>query len=79
MNRRRPWDVEDATLYALCARAWELRGTTEFDDAITAILDAYDRAPLTWFERCEQRHSRNQLIVRVLRETDPDQWREVTA
>jgi hypothetical protein len=71
VNGRLPWSVDDAVLYALVARAWELRGTADFGDAIAAILNAYDRAPLTWLEECEERRDRIRGLVDVLRDTDP--------
>jgi hypothetical protein len=71
VNGRLPWSVDDALLYGLAARAWELRGTADFDNAIAAILNAYDRAPLTWLEQCEERRDRIRWLVAVLRDTDP--------
>jgi hypothetical protein len=68
---RWPWSIEDAVLYALVARAWERRGSPDFGEAVAAIIDAQDRAPLTWFEKCERRHVRNLHLIQLLRETDP--------
>jgi hypothetical protein len=79
VNGRLPWSVDDALLYARVARAWELRGTADFDDAMAAILNAYDRAPLTWLEQCEERRDRIRWLVDVLRDTDPFHRRERAA
>jgi hypothetical protein len=68
---RRPWSVDEAVLYALVARAWEQRETPQFAEAVAAVLDLFDRSPLTWFERCEQRRARNLWLIDVLRDTDP--------
>jgi hypothetical protein len=57
-------------LYVRVAQAWELRHSPYIVDAIATVLDAYDRAPLTWFEECEQRRVRNLQLIRLLRETD---------
>jgi hypothetical protein len=76
----RPWDVSAATLYALCGRAWESRDTAEFPAAVDAILEAFDRAPLDWFEQCEREHEHVRWLVTVLRETDPSPpWWRATA
>jgi hypothetical protein len=64
--------IEPIELYAKVAQAWELRDSPYIADAVAAIVDAYDRAPLTWFEWCEQRRARNLRLIRLLRETDPD-------
>jgi hypothetical protein len=58
-------------LYARVARAWELRGKPGYNDALAVVLDAWDRAPLTYFEACEERQARNEWLIGVLRETDP--------
>jgi hypothetical protein len=75
----RPWSVDDATLYALTGRAWERRGTPHFDAAVSAILEAYDRSPLAWLERCERRRIRNLALIELLRETDPEPWWQAAA
>jgi hypothetical protein len=64
--------VDEFELYAKVAQAWELGGSPYFIDAVAAVIEAYDRAPLTWFEWREQRHARNLWLIRLLRETDPD-------
>lgn len=73
-----PWSVDEALLYALTARAWELRGQPGYQEAIDAILEAFDRAPLSWLERCEQRRARNDELIRLLRETNPGASRTLT-
>jgi hypothetical protein len=59
-----------ADLYVRVAQAWELRHSPYLVDAVAAVVDAYDRTPLTWFEECEQRRARNLQLIRLLRETD---------
>jgi len=66
----RCWSEAELTLRVLVAQAWELRTSPYFEDALAAIGDWHDRRWLTAFERREGHHAR---LVRVLRETDPDQ------
>lgn len=64
MFARARWEAD--VLAPLCAQAWELRGTGYVHDAVQAIVDAYDRAPLTMYEA---ERLRDALVARVLRET----------
>jgi hypothetical protein len=42
---------EEAELRALVVQAWDYRGTGYILDAVQAIVDWYERLPLTRFER----------------------------
>jgi len=53
-------------LQPLVIQAWELRGTGYLVDACAAIVDAYQREPLT---RLEAELERQAQLVRVLRAT----------
>lgn len=55
-------------LAGLCGRAWELRDTPDFADAIAAIVDWHDRRHVRLLERREQRRAD---LICLLRETDP--------
>jgi hypothetical protein len=74
MKPRRPWTLDDALLYALVARAWEAKATDEFPATVGAILEAFDRSPLSWLEACERQRAHVGRLVAVLRETDPGPW-----
>ncbi len=58
----------DEHLRALVLQAWEFRGSPYLVDAVKAIVDAHERAPLTLLERRQERTGR---LVRVMRQTDP--------
>jgi hypothetical protein len=55
-------------LYARSALAWELRDKPGFADAVAALLDAYDRAPLTYFEEHQRRQERNEWLIGLVRD-----------
>jgi hypothetical protein len=59
---------EEALLRALVIQAFDLKGSPYFVDAVGAIVDAHERAPLT---RLEDRQERTAGLVTLLRETDP--------
>ena len=66
--------MTDRELLALVVQALEVRDRhPEFlREAVDAIVVAFERAPLAEFERRQERHAR---LVRLLRETDPNQIR----
>ena len=58
------WDHE---LYRLPD---ELRDTPDYRDGLQAIIDAWERWPLTLFERTQEREARPRRVIhRILRES----------
>jgi hypothetical protein len=60
----------DLDLRAVVLQAWEIRhcAPAYLVDAVAAILQVWERAPLTMLERRQERQAR---LIRLLRETDP--------
>ncbi len=52
-------------------QAWELRGGPYLGEAVKALVERYERVPLTLAEESAEREARNARLIRLLRETDP--------
>ena len=59
-----------AGIDAAFQQAWELRGSPYVADAVRALVERYERVPLTLAEESAERHARNARLIQLLRDTE---------